>query len=247
MPLIVLDPRIIAAGFLDDEDVNSVYRLLGLLAYGRVCRYLELLARAEEAEALKQLGPANYKTLRRGPRLRHLLRMADERRSTLANLLPEMHPKDLVLASSVALHDEVRLEIDRADLWAHYRVPELGLSARRVVGSITGVLVDGLGEDDRLFRRRIDQEMLAVAAQADAVLVTQSDSLAPDDGETYERVAPQGRMPVEVCRLWTFVDRYVNRYPFDLARDVPRELLNVACRPIAQDPNEEAPAGGLAQ
>ncbi len=151
--------------------------LLGLFAYGRVSQYLNLLASAEEHEARKQLGPRFYRTGRQGPNLFQLMHMADERRSTLANLLPpETSPRDLVLASSVALHDEVKLEVDRADVWGHYDDPDLGLSVRRVMGSITGVLVDGFGDEGRF--RRADQEMLVAAAQAGAMLVTQSESLA---------------------------------------------------------------------
>jgi hypothetical protein len=237
---VVLDPRITAAGFLDPDDFHGIYRLLGLFAYGRICQYLRLFASAEEDEARKQLGPRYYQIGRQGPGAVSLVRMADERRARLADLLPPATSRqDLVLASSVSLHDEVKLEIDRADAWGHYDEPELGLFARRVVGSITGVLVDGLGEHERRFRR-IDQEMLVAAAQAGAMLVTQSESLAPEEWETFSRVAPGNRAPVEVCRLATFIDREVDRYPFDLKRDVPMEFLNVACRPIAESPKARA-------
>jgi hypothetical protein len=224
----VLDPKITAAGFLDPDDEHShgIYRLLGLLAYGRICQFIAILAQAEEDEQRKQLGPRFYVD-RRGPSHDDLIKLAHERRAVIAtHLPPETTPCDLVLASSTALHDEVKHEIDKANVWGHYDDPEMGLRARRIVGSITGPLVDGLGEDERLFRR-IDLEMLTVAAQAGATLVTLSESLAPEEYEVYSRIAPVTHVPVGVCRLWTFIDREVNRHPFDL-REVRKDLLNLA-------------------
>lgn len=233
---VVLDPKITASAFFEPNDRHGARRLLGLLAYGRLCQYLEILATAEEAELQAQIGGVSGRRWRMGASLDEVVESAKVRRALLENRLPpETTPTHLILASSLVLLDEMKEEVDRTRQLLKIPNAELPLRARRVISAHTGLLV-GDPQGGAYLRYSSTDRMLAIAAAADAILVTQSSSLAPNEYEEFERVAPMsGRKPVRTVRLWTFIDQQVNRLPFDLFDSVPHDLLDLACRRIGSD------------
>jgi hypothetical protein len=229
---VVIDPQIIASGFLDSEDRHGVYRLLGLLAYGRISQYIEILAPAEEDEQRKQLA-ADPRLIRGGPPIDRVLQIADELRRPLAEHL-SYAPSDLVLATSPLLLSEVEAEVEHLRLWLGSPDYELPERVRRVVASISFPLGD-LDDAGGRFSSPLN-EMLLLGALANAVVVSENDAIAPppsDNGPDPDpREDPSTGRRVKVMRLWPYICWEVERHPFDLCAHAPKELLDIACRDV---------------
>jgi len=224
---VVLDPRIIAAGFVDFEtDPHGIYRLMGLFAYGQASQYLKFGLAAEEDELRRQVGNGRSVARRRpGPPPSALREMATDRRNRLAERLPPNAPDDLVLICSPPILRGIEQEAERAAQLRHIEAPGFAAACRRLAAAITYGHPDGLPVSR--FERMSDQ-LLAAAVPMGAVVVTEDTRIASDEYGITRRQAPETSTFVDVRRLWPFVTHEVERFPFDLRRDVPQDLLSAA-------------------
>jgi hypothetical protein len=221
---VVVDPEYLAAGLLGRARPR---RLLGLLAYGRWAQYPTLFGPAEEGLIQQE---REGKIIRRGgPDAESLVRIAEHRRSLLSEALPYAAPDDLVLVASSAVHDAVveRVKLARKDEPAARAHSEIGASARRILASITPIMVGEIGGTYRSDEGLRDH-LIELAAGASAPLVTDDPVLAKRDNAIWTHADRSGR-PAFAVTSWTFVDRLVDRWPFSL-EDVPYELLDIALR-----------------
>lgn len=208
--LVVVDPRILVAGLLGQTDGR---RLVGLLSYGQLASLPEQLAR--EGAALDKLARAGGH--RGGPSTESMVEMALERRHAVEAVIPRGLPSQLLLVSSEFILDQVEEKIDAAMELTLLPQPDRG-GARRLVAAITGFWTGSAPSGDE-FRDRL----LALAAAADAVLVTQDESLAPDEGAWRVGFHDQAATVV-TSRLSTYLNE-VARAADLRPEDVPLDLM----------------------
>jgi len=232
---VILDPQIIAAGFLDSKDRNGIYRLLGLLAYGRLCQYLDLTAKAEE-DALRKTIQEDPRWERGGLSLDALLDVAAEQRHPLAeHLFTDFAPNDLVLVTTPLLLDELEAEVEHLRTWLHSPDYELAQRVRRMVGAMS--FQPGDLETEPVPLSNPLNEMLHVGALSNAAVLSEQDAIAPPASDFGSNPDPRedtitGR-PVIVYRLAPFMCWQVEQSPFSIDQ-VPIDLLDKAYRALGR-------------
>ncbi len=221
---LVLDPGLLASGALGDEECR---RLMGLLAYGRWSQYIRLTGPAEEAKMREELGLVGS-GLRGGVSSAALLNLAADRRAAMAAIVPLETPDDLVLVSSRWLRRAVISEVQDARNWrpSAAQTPEIGMETASILSHITGF---DLPESGDPVGRSAREQLVWVAAQTSAPLITEDVELAPRENTVFEITDTASGRPAYSAQLWTFIERVVNRYPFSLDQ-LPYELLDVSIR-----------------